>query len=329
MQRRTFVTGLSAAAFPLKARAGEAGRLPVVALVFGATPIAEMAGPDPISPLVRGFVHRLRDLGWVEGKNIVIERRSAEGDPQRAPAIFAELAAQGVDVIAFTGTQWNLEAALQATRTIPLLAYFTTNPVADGLVASLARPDGNLTGLAMEAGNRLTGICLQFLKELVPGSARVAYIGAHELWETGASAAAAAEGRFSIVAFVDRPEQFEEAFATLAREKPDALYVGGGPVIFVHVARIVAFAAEHRLPAIYNFREAVDKGGLMSYGSNGLDLYRKLAGMVDKVLKGAKPAELPIEQPTKFELVINLKTASTLGLTFPPLLLARADEVIE
>ena len=327
MQRRTFVTGLGAAVLPLKARAGEAGRLPVVALVFGATPPAEMVGPEPISPVARAFLHGLRDRGWVEGKNIVIERRSAEGDPQRAPAIFAELAARGVDVIAFTGSKWNLEAALQATGTIPLLAYFTTNPVADGFVASLARPAGNLTGLAMEAGNRFTGICLQFLKELLPGSAKIAYLGTRDYWET--SGGSAPEGVVPVVAFVDRPEQYEEAFATLAREKPDALYVGSGPVTFVHVARIVAFVAEQRIPAIYSFREAVDKGGLMSYGSNVLDLYRQLAGMVDKILKGAKPADLPIELPTKFELVINLKTASTLGLTVPPLLLARADEVIE
>ena len=329
MQRRTFVTGLAAAVLPLKARAGEAGRLPVVGFVLSATPLAEMAGPDPVAPFVRAFLQGLHDNGWVEGKNIVIERRSAEGDPTRAPAIYAELAARGVDVIAFSTTNWSVAAARQATRTIPLVATFNSPPVASGFVASLARPGGNLTGLTYEAGGRIPAICLQILKEIAPGSASVAYIGTHEWWETGASAAAAADGRLSIVAFVDRPEQYEEAFAALAREKPDALYVGGGPVTFVHVARIVAFAAEHRLPAVYPFREAIDKGGLMSYGSNVNDIYRQLAGMVDKVLKGAKPADLPIEQPTKFELVINLKTASTLGLTVPPLLLARADEVIE
>ena len=147
--------------------------------------------------------------------------------------------------------------------------------------------------------------------------------------KTGETATAAADGRISVVVFIDRPDQYEEAFATLARERPDALYVGDGPVNFVHVARIVAFAAEHRLPAVYNVREAVDKGGLMSYGSNVNDVFRQLAGIVDKVLKGAKPADIPVEQPTRFELIINLKTATALGLTIPPLLRARADEIIE
>ena len=330
MQRRAFVTGLSAAAaFPLKARAGEAGRLPVVALVFGATPLAEMAGPEPLAPTARAFLYGLRDHGWIEGKTIIIERRSAEGDPQRAPAIYAELAARGVDVIAFTGTNWAVTAARQATQTIPLVAGFSNQPVANGFVTSLARPGGNLTGLTYEAGGKLTAICLQLLKEIAPGSVRVAYFGTTEYWKTGETAAAVADGRISVVVFVDRPEQYEEAFATLAREKPDALFVGDGPVIFVHVARIVAFAAEHRLPAIYSFREPVDKGGLMSYGSNVNDVYRQLAGIVDKVLKGTKPADIPVEQPTRFELVINRKTATALGLAIPPLLLARADEIIE
>ena len=330
MQRRAFVTGLAAAAaFPLAARAGEVGRLPVVGLVFGATPLAEMAGPEPVSPTARAFLLGLRDHGWIEGKNSLIERRSAEGDPNRAPAIYAELAARGVDVIAFTGTNWAVAAAREATQTIPLVAGFNTHPVANGFVTSLARPGGNLTGLTYEAGGKLAGIRLQLLKEIAPGSARLAYFGTHEEWKTGEGAAAAADGRISVVVFIDRPEQYEEAFAALARERPDALYVAGGPVIFVHVARIVAFAAEHRLPAVYGFREAVDKGGLMSYGSNVNDVYSQLAGMVDKVLKGAKPADIPVEQPTRFELVINRKTATAIGLTIPPLLLARADEVIE
>ena len=326
MQRRAFVTGLSAAAaFPLAARAGE--RLPVVALVFAATPLDEMSGPEPVAPTARVFLQGLRDHGWIEGKNIIIERRSAEGDPNRAPAIYAELAARGVDVIAFSGTKWAVAAALQATRSIALVAAFNNHPVTDGFVTSLARLGGNLTGLTYEVGNKLTAISLQLLKEIAPGSARVAYVGTTEYWETGVRVAA--DGHVSVVAIVDNAGQYEEAFATLAREQADALYVTGGPVIFVHVARIVAFAAEHRLPTVFSFREGVDKGGLMSYGSNVNDVYRQLARMVDKVLKGAKPADLPVELPTKFELVINLKTAKALGLTVPPLLLARADEIIE
>ena len=328
MQRRTFVTGLSAAAaFPLTAQAGEAGRLPVVALVLGATPLAEMVGPEPISPVAAAFLNGLRDHGWIEGKNIVIERRSAEGNPNRAPAIYAELAARGVDVIAFAGTKWAVAAALQATRSIALVAAFNNHPVTDGFVTSLARPGGNLTGLTYEVGNKLTAISLQLLKEMAPGSARVAYIGTTEYWETGVRVAA--DGHISVVAIVDNAGQYEEAFATLAREQADALYVTGGPVIFVHVARIVAFAAEHRLPTVFSFREGVDKGGLMSYGTNVNDVFRQLAGMVDKVLKGAKPADIPVEQPTKFDLVNNQTVAKALGIKIPLPLLGRADEVIE
>ena len=326
MQRRAFVTGLSAAAaFPLTARAGEAGRLPVVALVLGATPPAEMAGPEPIAPVVRAFLQGLRDHGWIEGKTIIIERRTFEGDPKRAPAIFAELVARNVDVIAFSGTKWAVTAARQATQTIPLVAGFINQPVTNGFITSLARPGGNLTGLTYTAGPEFRALRLQLLKELSPGSTRVAYLGTRDEWESGASA----EGLFSVVAIVDRPEQYEDAFATIAREREDVLYVSGGPVNFANVARIVAFAAEKRLPTVYGVREYVDKGGLMSYGSNVNDIFRQLAGIVDKILRGAKPADIPIEQPTRFELVINQKTADALGLIIPPLLRARADEIIE
>ena len=329
MQRRAFVTGLAAAAaFPLAARAGEAERVPVVALVFGATPLVEMAGPDPVSAPARAFLHSLRALGWIEGKNITIERRSAEGDPKRAPAIFAELAARGVDLIQFTGSRWNMEAARQATRTIPLVALFSGNPVADGYVASLARPGGNMTGVATTPGHELSTIGLQFLKDLAPGIAKVAFLGPREAWESFGKAVAFANLP-PVFAQVDQLDQYEAAFAQIVREQADSLHVLDGTVNYINRKRIVAFAAERRLPTGYPNREAVDDGGLLSYGANILDIYRQLAVMVVKVLNGAKPADLPVEQPTKFELVINRKTATALGLTIPPLLLARADEVIE
>ena len=329
MQRRAFVTGLSAAAaFPLTARAGEAGRLPVVGFVLGAVPLAEMAGPDPIAPVAAAFLHGLRDHGWIEGSNIIIERRSAEADPNRAPALFSELAMRGVDVIAFAGTKWALAAARQATQIIPLVAAFNVHPVADGFVNSLARPGGNLTGLTYETGGKLTAIRVQLLKEIAPGIVKIGFLGSREILDAGGRDAAV-EALFSVVAAVDHPGQYMDAFAIIRREQPNALYVTGGPVNFVNYARITAFAAEQRMPAIYPNREAVDKGGLMSYGSNVNDIFRQLAGMVDKVLKGAKPADLPVEQPTRFELVINQKTADALGLTIPPLLRARADEIIE
>ena len=286
MQRRAFVTGLSAAAFALNARAGEAGRLPVVGLVFGATPLAEMAGTDPISPVARGFVHGLRDLGWIEGQNIVIERRSVEGDPQRAPAIFAELAERGVTVIAFTATRQNIEAAQLATRTIPLVASFSNDPVADGFVTSLAHPGGVLTGLASITGPEFVAKRLQYLKEMAPGVARVAFLGPQDLWESYHKATFELP---PIFARVDRPDQFEEAFATIRREQADGLYASSGTVNYAYGRRIVAFAAEQQLPAVYAVRESVEAGGLLSYGSNVPGNYRQLAEMVNKILRGAKP----------------------------------------
>jgi putative tryptophan/tyrosine transport system substrate-binding protein len=300
----------------------------VVGLVFASVPLANAVGPDPIDPSARGFVRGLRDLGWVEGSTIVIERRSAEGEPQRAPAIFAELAASGVDVIAFTGTRSSVAAARQATQTIPLTSVLFTDPVADGQIASLARPGGNLTGLTYTTGPEFVAKRLQLLRDMVPGIARVAFLGQQEYWESLGKAVAAAELP-PIFAQVDRSEQFEEAFAAILRERADALYAADSPVNYVNSSRIVAFAAQQRLPAAYGSREAVEAGGLMYYGASGSEIYRQLAGLVDKILKGAKPADIPVERPTKFELVINLKTAKALGLTIPPLLLARADEVIE
>ena len=329
MQRRAFVTGLAAAAaLPLAARAGEAGRLPVVGYVMVSIPLAKMVGADPADLSARGLVHGMRDLGWVEGSTVVIERRSAEGDPQRFPAIFAELAALGADVIAFSGTRASLEAARHATQTIPLVAVFFTDPVAGGQVASLARPGGNLTGLTFNTGPEFFAKRLQLLKDMAPGAARVAFLGQRELWEFLGKAVAATELP-PIFAQVDRPEEFEEAFAAIQQQRADALYVPESPVNNAHKSRIVAFAAEQRLPAMYTDRQSVDVGGLMSYGPDAPGIFRQLAGPVNKILKGAKPADIPVERPTKFELVINLKTANALGLTIPPLLLARADEVIE
>ena len=329
MQRRAFVTGLSAAAaFPLKARAGEAGRLPVVGFVLISAPLAKMVGSDPIDVSARGFVHGLRDLGWIDGSTIVIERRSAESDLQRLPAIFEELAARGADVIAFSGFRPSLEAAQKATQTVPLVSVFFTDPVAAGHVASLARPGGNLTGLTFSTGPQFFALRLQFLKEMAPGISNVAFIGQQEFWDSLGTAVAAADLP-RIFAPVDRPEQFEEAFSTIQRQRADAIYASESAVNTVHKTRIVAFAAEQRLSAIYCDRQAVDVGGLMSYGPRSPDLFRQLGGLVSKILKGAKPADLPVERPTKFELVINLKTAAALGLTIPPLLRARADEIIE
>jgi putative tryptophan/tyrosine transport system substrate-binding protein len=331
MQRRAFVAGLAAAAaFPRTARATEAGRLPVVGLVFHGVPLGEMVGPDPVDLPVRAFVHTLRDLGWAEGRTVVIERRSAEGKPERAPAIFAELVARGADVIALVGTRPLIEAARKATDAIPLAVYFIDPPVEGGFIASLARPGGNLTGVSSVIEDNAYDVkTLQLLMEIAPTLAKVAFIGTRKEWELYSKTANAA-GFHPFFVMVERPEQLDEAFATIRRERADALVATSVNVVnYRNRSRLVAFAAENHLPFAFDVREAVEEGALLCYGVNVAGLQRQLARVVDKLLKGAKPADIPVEQPTKFELVINLKTAKALGLTVPPLVLAQADEVIE
>src|SRR5215831_8842299 len=222
LKRREFITLIGgAAAWPLVAHAQPARRRPVVAFVHAVIPPAEMAGSNPISPLARAFVHGLHDLGWIEGQTVVIERRSAEGDPQRAPAIFAELTTRGVDVIAMGGSRWLRETAQQATKTIPTVLLFDADPVAEGVVPSLARPGGNLTGVTISTGGEFIGKRLQLLKELAPAVTRVACIASSEVWESYRRSTAAADIP-PVVAPVDRSEQFAEAFATILRERADA-----------------------------------------------------------------------------------------------------------
>jgi ABC-type uncharacterized transport system substrate-binding protein len=330
VRRREFLAllGSAAVARPIVTRAQLAGRRPVVAFVHAVIPPAEMAGLNPTSPLARAFVHGLRDLGWIEGQTVVIERRSAEGGPQRAPAIFAELITRGVDVIAMGGSRWLREAAQHATRTIPTVLLFDADPVAEGVVPNLARPGGNLTGVVISTGGEFIAKRLQFLREIAPTVARVACIASSEVLESYRRNTAAADIA-PVFAPVDRSEQFDEAFATILRERVDALVTEGSPIIYVQRGRIVAFAAEHRLPLAANNRESVEEGALMSYGIKVSGLFSELAVYVDRILKGANPSNLPIQQPTKFELVINARTAKALGLTVPPTLLVIADEIIE
>ncbi len=330
IHRRHFVgtTLIGALAAPLAAWAQPAGRTPVVGLVFAASPLADILGVDPILPAASAFVHGLRDRGWIEGRNLVIERRSAEGQPERAQSIFADLVARGVDVIAVGGASWLWHAAQQATRTIPLVMLFTEDPVAAGLVASLARPGANLTGVTTITGQELIGKQLQLLKEIAPSATRIAFLGPRQA-VASYRAAVGKDSAIQVFARVDRPDEFPDAFAVVLRERVDGLLVSRHPITFAHVARIAAFAAENRLPAIYGIREAVEAGGLVSYGASSTGLWRQLAGLVDRILKGARAAELPIEQPREFELAINLKTARALGLTVPPALLGVADVVIE
>lgn len=334
MRRRAFITLVGGAAasvvWPLTARAQQSvKKLPVVAFIAVAPNVALLAGPNPSHPLARAFVHGLRDLGWVEGRSVVIERRSPEGQPERAPAIFADLIARGVDVIVIGGSPlWLMHAAQAATRDIPIVAFFSSDPVVDGLIANLSRPDGNLTGVTVTTGYELFGKRLQFLKELSPGIVRVAFLGQRSSL-AAARLHAASLGIAGFFFEVDRADQFDHALAAIRRERVDALSVLGGPVLYNEASRVAAFAVEHRLLTMFGNREGVEAGGLMSYGANVSDLFRQMAGYVDKILKGAKPADLPVEQPRTFELVINGRAVKALGLTIPPTLLALANAIIE
>jgi ABC-type uncharacterized transport system substrate-binding protein len=328
MDRRAFLAGTGAVllAAPLAAEAQQAAKAPRIGWL-GDKPAA---GPR----LREAFLQGLRDLGYVEGRNLVMEYRFAEGKPERLPALAAELVALKVDVIMAPGTPAAL-AAKQATRTTPIV-FVAADPVTSGLVTSLARPGGNLTGLSAFAPE-LVGKCLEQLKQAVPGVTRVAV-----LWQPGglgertekdmlkeAEVAARALGVRLQVLEARGPADFDRAFSDMTRARTGALTVLGSTMFTNERRRLVDLAAKHRLPAVYPWKEFVDAGGLMSYGPNVADLYRRAATYVDKILKGTKPADLPVEQPTKFELVINLKTAKALGLTIPPSLLGRADEVIE
>ena len=295
--------------------------------------IGFMIGTSPsiIPDRIEGFRRGLRELGYVEGKNVVIEYRVAEGKVERLPNLLAELVRLKVDVIV-TGGIVN-HAAKQATTTIPIVIAFDGDPVGNGLVASLARPGGNITGLSA-LYPELSGKQLELLKETVPRLSRVVVIG--ELNNPGNSEvlremelAAKAFGVKLQSLDVRDLKDIETAFRAASKARANAVIVLAGTIVLVHRAQITTLAIKSRLPAMYPRPEFVEDGGLMTYGPSIADLYRRAATYVDKILKGAKPADLPVEQPMKFEFVINLKTAKQIGLTIPPNVLARADRVIK
>lgn len=279
------------------------------------------------------FRQGLRELGWSEGRNIVIDYRYAEGRFDRLPDLAADLVRLEVALIVSEGTQ-GVTAARNATGTIPIVMTTVRDPVGTGLIASLARPGGNVTGMSGSAGLEIVAKQLELLKETVPEIRRVAILSNpanayHQLAIREVNAAARSLGVQLQLLEARGPNEFDGAFAAMAKERVGALLVVSDTIFNNHRERLADLAARSRLPAAYGVRESVEAGGLMSYGASFLDLYRRSAAYVDKILKGAKPADLPVEQPTKFELVINLRTARALGLTVPPALLARADEVIE
>jgi putative tryptophan/tyrosine transport system substrate-binding protein len=285
------------------------------------------------SARAEGIRLALRELGYIEGQNIAIEYRYAEGKLDRFPELAAELVHLKVDIIVVAGGP-GVQVAKNATKTIPIVMVgLPADPVEVGLVDSLARPGGNVTGLS-SLSRELAGKRLELLKEAVPKLARVAALydpaigpSAREVKEV-LPVAARALGLTIQPWEIRDADGFEKVFAALSKQRPDGLYVSGSALMSINQKRIVGFALKSRLPSTYSFREAVDAGGLMYYGADIADSYRRVAFYVDKILKGAKPADLPVEQPTKFELVINLKTAKQIGLTIPPNVLARADRVI-
>jgi len=326
MGRREFVAllGGAVAAWPLAAHAQQAEKLRAIGYLN--------PGSGPPAPGITALFDALAELGWIEGKNVVFERRYAENRLERLPELAAELVRLNVDVIVAIGTPGPL-AAKRATSTIPIVMAAAGDPLGSGLVASLARPGGNVTGMSLMAPD-LGGKRLELLKEILPRLARVAVLwNAANPYPAIVFKETQAAGRTLGIEVqsleVRGPDDFDSAFEAARKQRPDALITVEDPLTFTYQKRIADFAVADQLPSLHGLRGDVVAGGLMSYGANIADLFRRAAGYVDKILKGAKPADLPVEQPTRFELVINLKTARALGLAIPPTLLARADEVIE
>ena len=328
MDRREFLGAVSLGllAESLVAEAQEPGKVPRIGILLPRT-------PSDGAPSLQALLQGLRELGWVEGQNMMIEYRWAEGRSDRLPGLAAELVRLKVDVI-HAGTTGAAMAAKNATSTIPIVMATGGDPVTLGLVASLARPGGNVTGLSYSVSLETVGKQLELLKEVVPKARRMAVLSnptnpSHVLALRQAGSVARSLGLQLQPLEARGPDEFDRAFATMARERAGALFVMPDPVFGFERARLQALAVKSRLPAMYGLREFTEAGGLMSYAPDVRDNFRRSATYVDRILKGAKPADLPVEQPTKFELVINLKTAKALGLTIPPAVLARADEVIE
>jgi putative ABC transport system substrate-binding protein len=329
MERRAFLYGLSHSVLvaPLAAVAQQSGKVPRIGFL-------SLTSPSDRPFLLDAFRQRLRELGWVEGQNILIDYRYAEDRVDRLPDLAAELVRLKVDlIIASAGTQV-ATAAKNATETIPIVMIAVRDPVGTGLIASLARPGRNVTGVSGTAGLEMFAKQLELLKETVPKLRRVAILSNpanayHQLAIREVNVAARSLGVQLQLLEARGPNEFDGAFAAMAKERVGALLVLSDAIFSSHRTRLADLAARSRLPAAYGVRDSVEAGGLMSYGPSFLDSYRRAATYVDKILKGAKPADLPVEQPTKFELVINMKTAKALGLSIPQSLLVRADEIIQ
>lgn len=329
-RRRILIAAGALLAAPL-AWAQTGVRMRRIAFVNTTSPLAEITGPEPAHRPFRAFFHELRARGWIEGKNLVLERHSAEGRFERAPAIFAEVAQAGAEVIVTSSTVF-ARAAMKAAPKVPIVMT-GSSPVEAGIVQSLARPGGNVTGLTLDVGPEFHAKLLELLKDTLPKAHTIAFLttqiaGAGTLAKAAIHDAARTLG-FELFDAVWSSNSFDAAFKLIETKRPDAVLVQQIPQHYARRAEIVNFARRMRLPDFHVFFEATEIGALCSYGVDLSDLFRRQAGYVDRILKGAKPADLPIEQPSKFELAINLKTAKILGIKFPQSILLRADRVIE
>jgi putative ABC transport system substrate-binding protein len=323
MRRREFVAAVGgAAAWPLVASAQQPGKLPTIGFLG--------ADASAFSPWTEAFVARLRELGWIDGRTVAIEYRWSEGRTERYAEIAAEFVRLKVDVIVTVGSA--VPTVRQATTTIPIVFGVAIDPVGSGLVASLARPGGNVTGLSLQATN-LAGKRLEILRELIPDLRRLAIIfnagNDQTVLETNETRAAARTLGLDVAPLeIRRMQDIAPAFETL-RPPAEALYVVVDQLVVANLMRILTFALSTRLPMIFSTRDFVRSGGLMSYGPNYAELFRRAADYVNRILQGAKPGDMPVEQPTRFELVLNLTTAKALGLAIPESFLLRVDELIE
>jgi putative ABC transport system substrate-binding protein len=336
MRRRVVITliggGVVCALWPQRARAAD--RVYRIAFVVPTGQFVDAREGDATKSVVAGFLQGLREFGYVDGKNMKFEFYSAEGKLGQIDDIAARVLETSPDVILAAGGGANevAHAFQRRTQTVPIVMANSSDPAAQGLVASLARPGGNITGFSGNTGPEFEAKRLQLLREVAPNATRVAYLGLKLDWESPAAIGvrnAAERLGMTLLHAEHTQSDYDDAFAFMVREQLQGLFVARNPWNYSNRRAITGFAADRRMAAVYPTREFAEVAGLICYGPSLFDLYRRAAGHVDKILKGAKPAELPVEQPTKFELVINLKTARTLGLSIPPTLLALADDQIE
>lgn len=331
MRMRQAVAAAALLASPFLLCAQPVAQTHRVAIVLAFSPLTEMAGPNPVHPITRAIVHELRLLGYAEGRNLILERRSAEGKPERYAGIMAELVRAGTDVMVVASERSLVRAAQVATTSVPIVLINYPTPVEHGFAASLARPGGNITGTTGGTGWENDAKRLALLKEALPAVSRVAYLAPKQFWE-GPAAQPVRRAAASLGIEVLPVEHLADAnasFAAVERQRPAALFVAPSSPAFAQREELPRLALKARLPSSFGLRLYAEAGGLMSYGIDFPEFNRRVAHFVDKILKGARPGDLPMEQPTKFELVVNLKTAKAIGVTIAPAVMLRADRVIE